>query len=112
MARRPAGSIALLAAALALAVALALAAAGCGTGSSISDSKIAGALDLKQAADGYEMGGDPFCAVDQLLNDADEVKQASDNPGRDFLIASPNGEVGVLARQPFAPDCARRAKVE
>jgi hypothetical protein len=55
-------------------------------------------------------GGDPFCTVDELLNEADEVEQASDPRGRDFLIASPNGEIGVLARRPFAPDCTRRAK--
>ena len=29
---------------------------------------------------------------------------------RSFLIASPDGEIGVLARKPFAPDCTRRAK--
>src|SRR6266516_4598337 len=62
-------AVALLAAALTLAAALVLPTAGCGTGGSISDSKIAAALDLKQAAHGYEMGGDPFCAVDELLND-------------------------------------------
>jgi hypothetical protein len=96
---------------LALLVAvLALAAGGCGTGSSISDSKIVSALDLKQANRAYRMGGDPFCTVDELLNDSDEVDQASDEPGRDFLIASPDGEIGVLARRPFAPDCTRRAK--
>jgi len=98
---------------VALAVALAVVgAAGCGAGQSTSDSKIVSALHLKQGRHAYEIGGDPFCTVDELLNDADEVKQASDKPGRDFLIASPNGEIGVLARRPFAPDCARRAKDE
>ena len=97
---------------VALAVALAVVgAAGCGAGQSTSDSKIVGALHLKQANHAYQIGGDPFCTVDRLLNDADEVKQASDKPGsRDFLIASPNAEIGVLARRPFAPDCARQAK--
>jgi hypothetical protein len=94
--------------ALALAVGGAV---GCGPGQTSSDSKIVSALDLKQATHAYQIGGDPFCTVDQLLNDADEVQQASDKPGRrDFLIASPNGEIGVLARRPFAPDCARQAK--
>jgi hypothetical protein len=93
-----------------LVVALALAAGGCGSGSSTPDSEIVEALNLKQAGQGYEIGGDPFCAVDQLLNDSDEVDRASDEAGGDFLIASPNGEIGVLARRPFAPDCTRRAK--
>jgi hypothetical protein len=83
---------------------------GCGPGQTTPDSKIVSALDLKQGPHAYQIGGDPFCTVDQLLNDGDEVQQASDKPGHDFLIASPNGEIGVLARRPFAPDCARRAK--
>ena len=86
-------------------------AAGCGAGQTTSDSKIVSALHLKQGNHAYQIGGDPFCTVDRLLNDADEVKQAGDKPGsRDFLIASPNAEIGVLARRPFAPDCARQAK--
>jgi hypothetical protein len=84
--------------------------AGCGDGQSTRDSKIVDALDLKQTNRAYRIGGDPFCTVDELLNDADEVEQASDPRGPDFLIASPNGEIGVLARRPFAPDCTRRAK--
>jgi hypothetical protein len=83
---------------------------GCGPQQATPDSKIVTALGLKQGGHAYQIGGDPFCTVDELLNDADEVKQASDKPGHDFLIASPNGEIGVLARRPFAPDCARRAK--
>jgi hypothetical protein len=93
-----------------LVAALALAAGGCGSGSSTPDSEIVEALNLKRAGEGYEIGGDPFCTVDELLNDGDEVDQASDEAGRDFLIASPNGEIGVVARRPFAPDCTRRAK--
>ena len=93
-----------------LAAALALAAGGCGSGSSTPDSEIVNALDLKQAGRGYEIGGDPFCTVDELLNDGDEVDGPAATAGRDFLIASPDGEVGVLARRPFAPDCTRRAK--
>lgn len=93
-----------------LVTALALAAGGCGAGSSISDSKIVSSLDLKRTDRAYRIGGDPFCTVDELLNDSDEVDQASGEGGRNFLIASPNGEIGVLARRPFAPDCTRRAK--
>jgi hypothetical protein len=84
--------------------------AGCGGGGSTSDSSIAEALDLKRAANRYEIGGDPFCTIDRLLNDADEVEEASKGGGEGFVIASPNGAVGVLARRPFAPDCARQAR--
>ena len=90
--------------------ALLLAVGGCGAGGSISDSKIVNALDLKRAANKYEMGGDPFCTIDQLLNDIDEVEEASKRGGDEFVIASRDGEIGVLARRPFAPDCSRRAK--
>lgn len=98
-----------------LAVALACAAApglgGCGGGGGISDSRIADALDLQRTGGGYQMGGDPFCTVTQLLNDGDEVSSANDGTGAaGFVIAGPRGEVGVLAERPFAPDCSRRAE--
>jgi hypothetical protein len=89
---------------------LALAAAGCGSGSSTPDSEIVRALDLKRAGQSYAIGGDPFCVVDELLNDADEVDGAGGDGGQTFSIASPDGEVGVIARKPFAPDCTRRAR--
>jgi hypothetical protein len=90
--------------------ALALVAGGCGSAGTTSDDEIVQALDLKQAGRGYEIAGDPFCTVDQLLNDTDEVDAASGAGGDSFLIASPDGEIGVLARRPFAPDCTRRAR--
>jgi hypothetical protein len=90
----------------------ALVAGGCGSGSSTSDEEIVSALDLKQSGAGYEIAGDPFCTVDELLNDADEVDAASGDGGDTFLIASPDGEIGVLARRPFAPDCTRQARAE
>ena len=93
-----------------LGAALALAAGGCGSGNSTTDSEIVRALNLESASAGYELGGDPFCAVGELLNDGDEVDGASADPAQEFLIASPDGEIGVLAQKPFAPDCARRAK--
>jgi hypothetical protein len=93
-----------------LAAAMALAAGACGSGSSIPDSEIVRALNLERGGQGYEVGGDPFCVVGELLNDGDEVDGASGEGGQSFLIASPGGEVGVLAQKPFAPDCARQAK--
>jgi hypothetical protein len=86
--------------------------AGCSTasGDSIDDSEIISALNLKEAGNGYEMNGDPFCRIDDLLNDVDEVNGATDQKGGvDFVIAAPDGEVGVLAHPPFAPACKRDA---
>jgi hypothetical protein len=86
--------------------------AGCSTvaGNSVDDSQIISALHLKQASSGYEMYGSPFCRVDDLLNDVDEVNSATEQKGVDFVIASSNGEAGVLAHPPFAPKCNREAK--
>jgi hypothetical protein len=85
--------------------------AGCSTvnGDSIDDSKIISALNLKKASSGYEMNGDPFCRIDQLLNDLDEVKAAQHEKGSNFVIAAPKGQAGVVAHPPFAPACKREA---
>ncbi len=86
--------------------------AGCSTvnGDSIDDAEIVSALNLKQVGNGYEMNGDPFCRVDELLNDVDEVKAAGEQKGVDFVIAAPKGEAGVLAHPPFAPSCKNQAE--
>jgi hypothetical protein len=86
--------------------------AGCSSvsGGSIDDSSIIDALNLKKAASGYEMNGDPFCRVDDLLNDVGEVNSADEQKGVDFVIAAPKGQAGVLAHPPFAPSCKREAK--
>lgn len=98
-----------LAALLILAAALIGAGCNAGEGNSIDDSQIISALNLKKASTGYEMNGDPFCRIDELLNDVDEVNSATDQKGVDFVIAAPDGEVGVLAHPPFAPKCKRDA---
>ncbi len=91
--------------------AISFAVASCGTSSQVSDSKLISELQLKQTARGYEMGGDPFCTIEQLLNDGDEVSSADDHQGAaHFVIAGPDGKVGVLAQRPFAPDCTQRAE--
>jgi hypothetical protein len=81
---------------------------GCGSSESTSDAKIAKALDLKRAGGAYVIE-DTFCTVGELLNDSDEVEQA-DGGGASFLIASPDGEIGILAQRPFAPKCTRKAE--
>jgi hypothetical protein len=97
-----------------LALAGALVWAGCSTvsGDSFDDSEIISALNLKQAASGYEVNGDPFCRVDELLNDVDEVNSASDQKGLSFVIAAPNGEAGIVAHPPFAPSCKREVEAD
>ena len=85
--------------------------AGCNSvsGDEIGDSQIISALNLKKSSNGYEMNGDPFCRVDDILNDVDEVNSAGEQKGADFVIAAPNGVAGILARPPFAPACKRDA---
>lgn len=96
-----------------LILALAVLWAGCGSsGSSIDDSQIISALNLKKASSGYEMNGDPFCRVDEVLNSLDEVKKAGRQKGSDFVIAAPKGQAGVVAHPPFAPACKRQAQDE
>ena len=91
--------------------AIALSAAGCGGGAGVADSKIVDALNLKHTGRGYEMNGDPFCTISELLNDSDEVSNAHDNAGQaGFVIAARNARIGVLAQRPFAPDCSHRAQ--
>jgi hypothetical protein len=93
-----------------LAVVAALVGAGCGAGSSTSDSTIANSLGLKQTSKGYEMAGNPFCTVVDLLNDSGEVAGASDLTGNEFAIVGPQGNLGIVVRKPFAPSCERQAK--
>jgi hypothetical protein len=96
---------------LALALgAVAVAAPGCGSDSSTPDSEIVRALDLERSDQGYEVDGDFFCVVGELLNDGDEVDGASDDQQESFVIASPDGEIGVVALKPFPPDCAQQAR--
>jgi hypothetical protein len=98
-----------LVALLVLALALTWAASG-SSGSSIGDSQIISALNLKKSSSGYEMNGDPFCRIDELLNNLDEVKSAGHKKGSTFVIAAPKGQAGVVAHTPFAPDCRREAQ--
>jgi hypothetical protein len=100
---------------VALAVAAsALAAAGCGEEektTSFGDEKVIETLNLEKSEGGYAIGGDPFCEVDNnLLNDADEVDQAEERDDVGLVLASRQGNVGVRAVPPFAPDCQKKAK--
>jgi hypothetical protein len=105
-----AGACRRLVSALILVAVLAWAGCSAAAGSSVDDSQIISALHLKRVSSGYEMHGSPFCRVDELLNDIDEVNGATEQKGVNFVIASTNGEAGVLAHPPFAPKCKREAK--
>jgi hypothetical protein len=86
---------------------------GCSTvaGNSTDNAKIISALKLqKSGSGGYVMSGNPFCRIEQLLNDGNEVEDASKQPGREDVLTAPSGEVGVVVRQPFAPSCSHQAE--
>lgn len=75
------------------------------------DERIIDRLDLEKTEAGYAIDGDLFCEVDKkLLNDADEVEAVADKDQLGLVIASRQGNVGVLGMPPFAPDCADEAK--
>ena len=82
-------------------------AAGCGTGGSTPDSKIVSALGLKQGNHAYQIGGDPFCTVDQLLNDADEVRAGRRQAGQPRL---PDRQPERRDRRPGAPPVRARLR--
>ncbi len=91
----------------------ALAASGCGDGSDkhFSDKQIIEKLNLDETGKGYAIDGDPFCEIDgRLLNNADEVETvADDDKPVGIVIASREGNVGVIGLVPFAPDCRDNA---
>ena len=96
----------------ALALAAAVALCGCGEETRYYDDE-----DRRAAApgedrtDGYAIDGDPFCEIEnKLLNDADEVEEATDKEELGLVIASREGNVGVKGKPPFAPDCGAVAK--
>jgi hypothetical protein len=84
---------------------------GCGGDEQVSDSDIIEAADLEEGSNGaaYTVGGDPFCEVDELLNDSDEVEAASEG-GSDLVIADSEQRAGIVGVPPFDPECAKRAR--
>jgi hypothetical protein len=112
MARRPIRSVRAVTALVLLA--LALGAAACGEEDktiSYGDGTIIDTLQLEKSDGGYAIGGDPFCAVEgNLLNDGDEVSKAQDRDDLGLVISSNEGNVGVHAVPPFAPDCEKQVQ--
>ncbi len=80
-------------------------------GVSYDDNRIVERLHLEEVDEGFAIDGDPFCEIEKkLLNDADEVDEATDKEELGLVIASKEGNVGVKGKPPFAPDCRALAK--
>jgi hypothetical protein len=95
----------------ALAAAALAALAGCGDEEErIGDSRIVESLKLEQLDSGYAIGGDPFCAVGNLLNDESEVDEVLDGEVKAPVVTSRAGNVGIEAVPPFGPDCQQQAR--
>jgi hypothetical protein len=98
---------------LSIGVAALLGAFGCGSSESVSDQEIIDAVSLVRSEQdpGYNIEADPFCQVDlDLLNDEDEVSKAQEGAGKGLVITNSDGNVGVQAVPPFAPDCVKKAR--
>jgi hypothetical protein len=87
-------------------------ATGCGGDESVPDDEIVDAVKLEQGSNGaaYTVGGDPFCEVNELLNDSDEVSTARDRDKLDLVITDSEQTVGIEGVPPFDPECAREAR--
>jgi len=96
----------------AVTVVLGLALTGCGEdGKRIGDGRIVERLHLEQIEDGYAIDGDPFCVVEKkLLNDADELQDATDADEIGLVVGSRAGNAGVTGVAPFARDCLETAR--
>jgi hypothetical protein len=95
-----------LALTLGLAVVVGLAACG-SSGGTVSDSKIVAALNMRKVQGNYAIFGNPFCSVQKILTDVNEVRDASSSHR---VIASRDHSVGVEVIKPFAPRCQRIAQ--
>jgi hypothetical protein len=84
------------------------AAGGCSGGDhGVPDSKVRTALEMKSIQGHLAIEGNPFCSTTAILNDANEVKDASSS-GR--VIASRDHTVGIEIIKPFAPGCRNLAE--
>jgi hypothetical protein len=98
---------------LAGALLIALALAGCGGGDDVhySDKQIIDKLNLEKSPNGYALAGDAFCEVKKdLLNDSDQIADASDKDDLGLVVESAGGNAGVEGVPVFSPDCKDEAK--
>ena len=88
-------------------------AVGCGGDEAeFSDDSMVQALGLERADDApvYEVGGDPFCQVEEeLLNDSAEVDEAEKGKNA-LVVADSTATVGIQVIPPFDPACEDRAR--
>jgi hypothetical protein len=101
-------------AALAIGLIAIVGVASCGEDeTSFSDKKIVEKLNLTKpdsGGKGYWFDGDAFCEIDHdLLNDSGEIDSAAKDRNN-LVIASREGNVGVIGTPPFAPDCKDRVQ--
>lgn len=90
---------------LAFSICAALALAGCGESEKFSDKRIEEAVQVEDGT----VGGDPFCAVGEVLNDAEEIEIA--DTGKDAaILTSKQGNVGIEVVPPFPPDCEQAVR--
>jgi hypothetical protein len=87
-------------------------AVGCGEETTVSDDAIIEALNLERADDGsvYEVGGDPFCQVEEeLYNDSAEVEEAQSSKNAQVLSDS-TATIGIQVIPPFDPSCEEKVQ--
>ena len=78
--------------------------AGCGAEEErFSEKKVFAATKVENG----EVGGDPFCAVDSVLSNADAIEEERAAKGAEAIITSKNGNVGVVVTPPFPDDCEK-----
>ena len=87
--------------------------AGCGDDDDkrYSDARIVDKLNLEEVEGqkDYAIDGDLFCSVERkLLNNRSEVEDADEET--DLVVASREGNVGVIGVPVFAGDCAEEAR--
>lgn len=98
---------------LSAALLVAAIAAGCGGGDDVhfSDKQIIDKLNLEKSPNGYALSGDAFCEVKKdLLNDSDQIDEASGKDDLGLVIVSAGGNAGVEGVPVFSPDCKDEAK--
>ena len=91
-----------------VAMTAALAACGDDDGKRYSDAKIVDKLNLEhvEGQKDYVMKDDLFCTVDRrLLNTSSEVEEAVDEADINLVVASREGNVGIVGVPIFADDC-------
>lgn len=98
--------------ALGVVVTALIGAVGCGEETTVSDDAIVEALNLERADDAgvYEVGGDPFCQIEEeLYNDSAEVEEAQSQKNAPVLSDS-TATIGIQVIPPFDPSCEEKVQ--